>query len=57
VGSIDQEERKEMHEGARAGSPQYNRRENEVGSIDQEEREGSARGSVSRLSAVQLQRE
>src|SRR5882724_5865018 len=48
---------KEMREGARAGSPQYNRRENEVGSIDQEEHEGNARGSMSRLSTVQPQRE
>src|SRR5882724_5249470 len=46
-----------MREGVRAGCLQYNCRENEVGSIDQEEREGNARGSMSRLSAVQPQRE
>src|SRR5882724_13265914 len=77
---------REVREGARAGCPQYNCRENQVGSAsrllqyntkrtseepstegsareerkereDQEEREGNARGSASRLSAVQPQRE
>src|SRR5882724_703046 len=77
---------REVREGARAGCPQYNRRENQGGSAsrlsqyntertseepstegsareerkeceDQEEREGNVRGSASRLSAVQPQRE